>query len=283
MGEAKRKSRSRRDILAGGDRCIYCEQRADDVEHMPPRVMFKEKLRLSGLEFPSCRSCNKGTSAADLVASFVARLDADGHVEGWQHREVKGLRGMLRQNAPEVWEELFHPWNGQEVWHRGASGIYERKLRVRPNGPLLGAHLGVFAAKMGMALYREHAGSALPSNGVVLAHYFTNAGLAQSSANAILRILPTTATLQQGKQTANEQFAYRYNSDGKSAVAALARFHKGLFTFTVVTCEPVLRRALEEMPDHPGSVLVRPGELLKPMPERARTLPLSDAAQTTRA
>ncbi len=90
MGEAKRRSRSRRDILAGGDRCIYCERRADDVEHMPPRVMFKEKLRLSGLEFPSCRPCNKGTSAADLVASFVARLDPDGHVQGWQHGEVKG-------------------------------------------------------------------------------------------------------------------------------------------------------------------------------------------------
>lgn len=249
---------------------------------MPPRTMFKEKLRLSGLEFGSCRSCNGGTSAADLVASFVARLDPDGSAEDWLFREAIGRTGKLRQMAPEVLREIFRTRNEREVWHRNAGGILERKVRVRANGPFLSAYLNVFAAKMGMALYREHAGSALPLDGVVQAHFFLNAGLAQETADTILRVLPVAATLQQSKQTASGQFAYRYNSDGKSIVAALAQFHRGLYTFTIASGEPVYKRAVEDLPDHRCAVLARPGQLVGLMPGPVPGLSASGIGQVPR-
>jgi len=44
---------------------------------MPPVMMFIRKQRPKGLEFPSCRKCNNGTSKSDLVASLVGRLSVD--------------------------------------------------------------------------------------------------------------------------------------------------------------------------------------------------------------
>ena len=77
MGEARLKSRSRQEILAGEPRCIYCDAAPSQLEHMPPKAMFRGRVRPSGMEFAACQSCNNGTSAADLVASFVARISPD--------------------------------------------------------------------------------------------------------------------------------------------------------------------------------------------------------------
>ena len=56
---------------------MYCSAPPVTVEHMPPTGMFRERRRLSGLEFACCRECNFGTRAADAVAAFMAlsRLD----------------------------------------------------------------------------------------------------------------------------------------------------------------------------------------------------------------
>jgi hypothetical protein len=53
--------------------CIYCAQRSQTVEHMPPVIMFTRKQRPKGLEFASCEACNGGTKHADLVAAYIGR------------------------------------------------------------------------------------------------------------------------------------------------------------------------------------------------------------------
>src|SRR5690348_7895086 len=107
MGEGRLKSRSRQQILAGEPRCIYCDAVPSQLEHMPPIAMFRDRLRPSGMEFATCQNCNNGTSAADLVASFVARLSPDIDDEAWRIIEAKERRGKLEQIAPGFLDEFF--------------------------------------------------------------------------------------------------------------------------------------------------------------------------------
>lgn len=81
MGEAKTKRRAHGEILKRYPHCIYCGHPASTIEHMPPRMMFYEKLRPKGLEFPCCDVCNSATKHADLVASLLARLWPDATTE----------------------------------------------------------------------------------------------------------------------------------------------------------------------------------------------------------
>jgi hypothetical protein len=201
------------------------------------------------------------------VAGFFARLHRDGLPDGWQWREAQKLIRKLTQYAPGLGEELLRPERTYQGWFPNHSGILERRITIRADGPLLHGYLTVFAAKVGMALYREHIGSALPLDGAVVTQWFLNAGLAQNAADALLRILPAGATLQQGKWNEDEQFAYRYNSDDKSIVAALARFHQGLYTFTVATSTPSCYPFPDSMPS--TMACVRPGHLLELMPTKA--------------
>jgi hypothetical protein len=67
-----------------------------------------------------------------------------------------------------------------------------------------------------MALYGEHVGHALPLTGGAHTNWYLNAGLAQRTAEGILMTLPLGGTLRQGSFQVPEQFAYRYNCDGRS-------------------------------------------------------------------
>jgi hypothetical protein len=79
MSEAKIKRRAHAAILEKHSWCIYCggASRADTIEHMPPISMFNGRQRPKGLEFPTCRECNNGTSLSDTVASLLARAYPD--------------------------------------------------------------------------------------------------------------------------------------------------------------------------------------------------------------
>jgi hypothetical protein len=198
MGEASARSRSRAAVLANESRCIYCANPPATLEHMPPRSMFLSKSRPSGFEFAACRACNEATSPADLVASFFARLNNSYGGDRRLTIEARERRDRVAASAPGVLEELFRPDKRKPVWSRNAGPVATPLLQIKVDGPATRAYLTVFAAKLGMAFYREHVGDALPLTGGVHVNWFLNAGLAQATAEDILRILPTPGTLRQG-------------------------------------------------------------------------------------
>ena len=203
---------------------------------MPPKIIFSGKARPSGLEFGACDECNNGTSGADIVVAFLARLSQDDRPA--MLAEAAQLRGKMIQIAPGVFEEFRDPAKAQKVWQRTQGGILKSVATVNMDGPLTKAYLTIFSAKLGMALYREHVGIALPLDGGVQIQFFLNAGLARATAEAMLKVLPGHKTLQQGKFQVHDQFAYRYNCDERSIVAALIGFNSNLHIFVVATSEP---------------------------------------------
>jgi hypothetical protein len=123
--------------------------------------MFQAKSRLSGMEFASCSRCDNGTSAADLVASFFARISHDMTPNDWQVREMVDRKAILELKAPGVVRELFRPDKNHEIWQQTKAGFL-KLIKINADGPLLSGYLTVFASKLGMALFREHVGQPLP-------------------------------------------------------------------------------------------------------------------------
>lgn len=62
-----------------------------------------------------------------------------------------------------------------------------------------------------------------------------------------------------------DQFAYRFNTDRKSIVAALAGFHSNLHIFTVATSDPAFFKLPKIVP---YADFVRPGEFVSRVPQR---------------
>ncbi|MET4233939.1 hypothetical protein ACVWXN_010175 [Bradyrhizobium sp. i1.4.4] len=255
VGQAKQKKIALKQMVAHEPRCIYCTAPPSTIEHMPPITFFRGRLRPKGMEFAACQECNDGTRGADVVASFFARMDRQG--DNQLISEAMNNRQMLQMRAPGVLDELFNPQKEDRVWVK-RNGILQEMARIKADGPVTRIHLHVFAAKFGMALYRHHIGEALPPEGGVQTNVFMNAGLAQNSAEHMLKILPAFNSLQQGKFWPTDQFAYRYNSDGKMIVAALASFHANLHLFVIATSQIQMFR----LPLYPDSELIHTGELV---------------------
>lgn len=231
---------------------------------MPPIGIFRSSQRMKGLEFGGCKSCNVGTKAADAAVAFFARIDQFGdNVTNWKVNEAVKFLKSADDGAPGFSAELFDEGRAKETIRRTPGGVMV-PLTETHTGPIGQALLNVFAAKLGMAMYHEHVGEPLPLTGGVHGMWFLNAGLSEKTAEGILKILPVFQTLKAGKQTATKQFAYRYNSDDKSIVAALTHFQGNVHFFTIASATPETYGFPRPMP---YSAFVRPGELLKHMPK----------------
>jgi hypothetical protein len=270
VGEGKQRRKTLAEMVAASARCVYCPARPDTVEHMPAIGMFSGRQRLKGLEFPCCDACNQGTRAADLVASYLARLPRSGGQSLVQ--EARALHPMLRLRAPGFLEELNRGEKQQLVLNKTRGGVARFEVAVQVDGPLATAYLRTYGAKLGMALFYEHVGQPLPEGGAVHVQPYLNAGLAEAAAHAMLSILPAGRTLRQGRLDQTRQFAYRYNSDEKSVVAALVGFHSNLHFFLLATTDMKLIGAIPaQMRQEP----VFAGRLLGAMPPTLSLTPRS--------
>lgn len=263
MAVASRRSRARAEIVAGEPRCIYCNTPNSGpgsltLEHMPPISMFKMRDRVSGMEFASCEACNVGTRGADIAASCLSMIEPREGQRDWKLEAMVRLLPALDRFAPGLRTEMVQsPQRHRWLWT--PEGLITRHIEIKADGPLLQAHLGVFAAKFAMALYREHVGQALPLSGATYTTHYLNAGLAQAQADAVLRMMPIFGQLEQGRKSSNGQFGYRFNCDDRTIVAALASFHGNLHVLAFATSDPA---TYENILDRPRMITTRPGELV---------------------
>lgn len=206
---------------------------------MPPTSMFRKRMRLSGLEFASCRKCNEGTRAADAAAGFFARMSPTHETDQIELEEAHRLIGTLAQLAPQCIREVFDEHKSRMIWAKGRSNLLGRMHSIKLDGPVTHALMTAFAAKLGMAMFRNHIGRPMTKGGVYTQFYF-NAGLTREVAKATLNILPLADQLKQGRQSSGRQFNYRYNTDLQTIVAAFAAFHDNMFVrvFAMEETEP---------------------------------------------
>jgi hypothetical protein len=235
---------------------------------MPSIGMFRGRKRPSGMEFGVCTACNKGTRGADAVAAAIARLHPDAGLDSCLLSEMRGLMAAVGKYAPGVREELGRAVKSRPEWlRRPMSGLLQRVARLDADGPKVKAHLGVYGAKLAMALYREHVGKALPLDGAVWCQFSLSGGVTQKILDERVKILSLYETLSQGSWSVGDQFACRYNTNGRTVVAALAQFHRGLWYTLFASCDQQIIEVFHtpELVGLPASVLIKPGGLLQPL------------------
>ncbi|MCL2779131.1 MAG: hypothetical protein FWD73_14125 [Polyangiaceae bacterium] len=236
----KTKSRSKKEILKEDPFCIYCGERSTTVDHMPPKKMFIRKWRLSGMEFGSCFRCNEGAAAADAVASFLARMGIHGGSEA-----IDDLINTMKAKAPAVLKEIVQSISGsQAIFGRANEYLYQPLRYGRLDGSAVRAHMSVFGARFGMALFRQLVRRPLCRDGVVYARWNLNCGILEEFLNG----LPLAGTLEQGKHDASDQFEYQYNTDRKYIAASFARFQRGLYIFSIAADKPEYIEAIKRYP-----------------------------------
>jgi hypothetical protein len=269
MGEAKRKSQTSRAIIAREPRCIYCPSPPETLEHMPPTGIFRDRQRPGAMEYGTCTACNNGTRGSDAVAALMALIHPDNGEGSWQAEKIRKLISAIDTYAPGVREEISLPDKSTYEWaRRPGSDLLQRVVRVHADGPRVKAHLSLFGAKLAMALYREHVGVALPLDGAVWCQFALNAGMTQETLNTRVKILPLWETLRQGCKNVGDQFAYRYNCDERTVIAAVVQFHRSLW-FTIFASSDHKIIELFKKPEFlqlPASMMVRPGNLLSLLP-----------------
>ncbi|MFZ5666896.1 MAG: hypothetical protein ACOY7L_16915 [Pseudomonadota bacterium] len=258
MGEAKNKSRKRDEILEGENRCIYCDNSPDSVEHMPPRSIFDNGGRPSGLEFASCSTCNYSSRASDAAASFLARVSPEHKASPEVIRRASKILSTLSYIAPGFIREIFDPNKSEEVWAKGRSNIYGKMQKITLDGPITTSLMQAFGAKLGMAPFREHTGNPIPMEAKVFVQHYFNSGLYRGEVENILSILPAFGQLTQGKKTSGRTFNYRYNTDKREILGAFCAFSDNLFFRIFAVCNPIYDDVLFESHDHKP---IQPGTL----------------------
>jgi hypothetical protein len=225
--------------------------------------MFKDKQRPGMMEFGACAACNGGTRGADAVAAMFARIAPFHDEDSWQTKDVRGLTRAVIAHAPGVIEEIYHPDKRRMEWIPGPHGLLRRVVKIDADGPRVRANLCVFSAKLAMALYRHHVGVALPLTGAVWCQFALSAGMSQEHLNQRIEKLPITGTLRQGRKHVSDQFLYRYNTDERTVVAAVAEFHRALWiTLFASSDQRIIDLFSGEANALPASVFIRPSELL---------------------
>jgi hypothetical protein len=265
MSESKAKRRAHASVLEQNPWCIYCGALADTIEHMPPRMMFRGKQRPKGLEFPSCRPCNTGTSQSDIVASLIGRLAPDARTQV-EADEFKKLLFAVHQNIPGLLEELEIPTEQEELAVRQL-GVDPDSGIMRADGPVLTRHMKVFGAKMGFALHHEALSAPVPPEGGVLPIWYSNVqALRGELPQDLMRFLPEFNTLRMGKMEVSDQFEFSW---------AVTKEQRNTFVFATfrkafaVAAFTAMERPFFERHNIPPSEIFAPGDFRGSFESRA--------------
>lgn len=234
LGEAKRMTQRR--MRASNGPCIYCDEPASTIEHMPPRSMFRLRDRPKGLEFLACSACQKATRLNDTVAAFAARLWPTVHSVEIAD-EFRKILPQVRRRVPGLLEEMDMPRASQKLTSRRVGLSLGEAGLLNSGGPIFLKHMLQFSARLGFSIFAEETSEAVPLSGCVIADFYPNAHHLISGAlpTEILDLLPAPLTLKQGSKTVRDQFGYSFRqTECRSAFYCFSSFNRSF------SCEAII-------------------------------------------
>ena len=211
------------DFLKQHPICCFCggQTPALTMDHQPPRIVFPDKHRPKGLEFPACANCNRQTRADEALLAFVCRFAGSRRADAARdfHR-LKNIVGSVDQSFPGLHQKM----HGQRLW-ANERGVWVRVGAIDVNQPEV--HLGLcrVAAKLALAIYYEIRSSPASKNCRINTQWrhCQNADTFKHVQN-IIQALPREAILQMGKWNTQDSFFLKYHyEDGQLFLAAI--FH----------------------------------------------------------
>lgn len=245
----------RRKFIAEHRVCAFCGGTAvaTTIEHCPPRAMFQFRRWPEGFEFPSCDSCNAGSSDEDLLVAVMARMDPfhnrgdlDGSHLGLMHAVNKQFPGFFQKMMPSPSEARrvnrdlgVAPRQGQTHQQAGPVKVPEE----------LHDAVCVFSRKLAKGIYYLDARTPFPNDGCLLLNWFTNADLLREGRYPVFEQLQSLAgeapPLKRSGRLLNDQFEYKLSiAPDKSLLVVQARFGSA---FGLVVFGSIKRGLLEDI------------------------------------
>src|SRR5262245_50452826 len=201
--------------------CCFCGggTPSETIEHQPAKIIFPEKHRPRGLEFPACKRCNGQTSVDECILAFVARMD--GSMRG-TIRPDTGLNKAL-QTIRVAYPKLL------PSMHTIAADVAGRLLPVtNANKQEVNEGLCRVAAKLALSTYYEET-KRIAQPGTRVNTMWTD-NQRQDGAELVRDLLgrfPAGKQLKMGRWDSSKTFFIRYLVEG-DVVQVAAVFHESV-------------------------------------------------------
>jgi hypothetical protein len=187
--------------------CCFCGGQTSTRDHQPAKIVFPDKRRPKGLEFPACSTCNRQTSADEALLAFVCRVSGSLRTNAPRDFDrFKDIIGSINRSFPGLLERM----DGGRIWAK-ERGLWAPAGPSNVNHPEV--HLGFcrIAAKLALAIYYEDQKRPAP-DGCLISTQWThchNVNHVKHVKNMI-DIIPATATLKQGAWKSDGTFFLKY-------------------------------------------------------------------------
>jgi hypothetical protein len=159
MGVSRKK---RETFFLAHPKCCFCggSENATQIDHIPSRACFDDRIFPDGFEFPACDACNSGTSNEEQwVAMLSHMLSHPGEVIKPDQfgRYIKGVANNL--------PDLFAKTNA--VRRVPGGGLIEIPFEHRPV-------IDIVLSKWAKAFYYMDTGQIVPCAASIITHIYTN-------------------------------------------------------------------------------------------------------------
>ena len=185
--------------------CCFCggQTPATEADHQPAKILFPDKHRPKGMEFPACMVCNRQTAADEALLAFVCRF-AGSHRPN-AARDFHRLKDIVR-SVNLAFPGLMARMHPQGLW-APERGVWQRVGAIDVNQPEVHQGLCRIAAKLALAIYYQTKSvPAAPACKINCQWNHSQNSDTFKSVQRIINSMSDQATLQMGQWTTQESF-----------------------------------------------------------------------------
>lgn len=223
-------------------KCCYCGGGVDaeSIDHVPPRAIFKGKLRPAGLEVPACSHCNAAHSPFDEFFAFIAFLQLSSKANHVEPRFDSMISGLVPR-FPEAMVEIVR--KSKRGWVKDASGLLRPVIVATFEEPAVHFAVEYMAARISSALVYVFHGASVPLRTCFKTRWVSNASGDRAAVVKLAHGLPNYISLKQGSFDTSDQFEARYFIEDRTRAGFVFNFHRSFQVTCVV--EPEAQRGEE--------------------------------------
>jgi hypothetical protein len=133
--------------------CCFCDgtTQATTIDHQSAKIIFPNKYRPEGLEFPACTSCNQQSSADEALLALLCRTAGSLRFNSpIDSKRVQDILSTVGSTFPNLLQKMKA---GPKLISR--QGVLVRGGAIDGNQPEEHLSLCRVAAKLALAIYYE--------------------------------------------------------------------------------------------------------------------------------
>ncbi|MCK9201573.1 MAG: hypothetical protein M0P59_08710 [Gallionella sp.] len=217
MGKTKRLDKQ--NFLKKHPFCCFCggTKPAEEIDHVPGRVFFRDRQWPDGYIFPACIECNRATRYEEKVIALLCRFNNSNETE-IDHAEFEKMAREVARHDPEFISDI-RPLSANETRRflrdhniEKPTTITTAEIPIVKIGDIVNKSVRKFGRKLFLALWFKHTGMALPKSGAMRIVWMTNASPAidDTALIAMFNTLNGIPPIIKNSRHLHDQFTYRY-------------------------------------------------------------------------